>query len=214
MKQPSQRQWVWQLRQEFLQAAQHTAPQIGRYLRRHGMGCGSSRDRWKVIRRWQQRFNLPDAWAGQCAWSTLGMWERSADFRHSLTWFASPPTRNLAETANPRFTFPAIERDFQVDLGFACFKRSVHCALEAALKEFGDRIGAEDLESSRQPKDLTRAFECLALRRCLGLRPKDITLRKEYARDWTTLSRDIKSAAILLGLRRPLRGRPIRKIAN
>ncbi len=207
MKQASQ----WQLRREFLQAAQRTVPEIGRYLQQHGMECG---DRWEVIGKWQQRFHLPDEWAGQCAWITLTMWDRSADFRKSLTWFAAPPSRDVAETGIPRFTFPAIERDFSVDLDFAMFKQSVLCVLEAALNEFGDRIGAEDLESYRQPRNLTRAFECLALRRCLGLRPNVIAKRREYARDWTTLSRSMQSAAKLIGLNLPGRGRPPQKNAN
>jgi hypothetical protein len=203
----------WQLRQEFLQVAQRTVPEIGLYLQEHGMGCGTSGDRRKVIGKWQQRFNLPDAWAGQCAWITLAMWDRSADFRNSLTWFAAPPIRNLAETELPRFKFPAIERDFHVDLDFAWFKQSVHGALEAALKEFGDRIGAENLESYRQPKHLTRAFKCVALRRCRGLSPKEIVKLQGYAQDWTTLLRDMQSAAKLMGLSRARRGRPPRKTA-
>lgn len=139
------------------------------------------------------------------------MWDRSAELGHSLQWFASPPERNLAETGIATFTFPAIERAFPVDLDFGLFKQSIHGALEAALERFGDRIGAEDLEDRRRPKNLNRAFECLALRVCKMLRPRDIATRPEYARDWTTLSRDIQAAAKLIGIGTPGRGRPARK---
>src|SRR5215475_6205365 len=76
----SQRQWVWQYRREFLQAAQRTVPGFGAWLRQEGLACEGAR-RWKAIEQWQRIFHLPEDWVRQSAWLTLAMWERNADLR-------------------------------------------------------------------------------------------------------------------------------------
>jgi hypothetical protein len=153
---------VWQYRREFLQAAQRKLPGIGRYLRRYGTPWQDAEPRRQVIQKWQEHFKLNQAWAFQCAWITLAMWDRDPDLRRSLQWFAAPSSYNSAEGL-PIFQFQ-VERDFFPGLDFDWFKQSVHGALEAELERFGKGIGAEDLAQRRRPKDLSRAFECLALR--------------------------------------------------
>jgi hypothetical protein len=168
--------------------------------------------RIQVIRAWQAHFKLQQRWAFECAWSTLTMWDRFPETQRSLQWFGAPRARNLADDGLESFTF-RVERQFHHGLDFGWFKQSVHGALEANLEQFGKTVGAEDLGKRRRPKDLDRAFECLALRVCQGLSPTEISQRPKYRRDWTTLSRDIKSAAELVGLEPPPRGRPPRKLA-
>src|SRR5438105_1879241 len=126
----SQRNSVWIYRLQFLQVAQEKVPAMGRYLRRFGLACDSA-NRRAVISRWQKHFNLPDHWAAQSAWATLGIWDRSADLAHQLRWFVSAPAHNLAEIGILRFSFPAIDREFQRDLDFGWFKQSVLGAVEA-----------------------------------------------------------------------------------
>ena len=121
------------------------------------------------------------------------MWDRYPDRRRSLEWFAAPRSRNLAVEGLPTFEY-RIERQFFPGLDFGWFKQSIHDALEAELERFGEKMGAEDLGSRRRPKNLARAFECLALRVCKDLSPVEISERPEYSRDWTTLSRDIKAS--------------------
>jgi hypothetical protein len=202
--------WFWASRVAFLQATQTVVPEFGNDLRRLGLPSQGP-DRRRVIREWQDRFHLPEEWVGECAWTTLAMWDRDRESRKKLTWFGVP-SRNLAEIDVPVFKF-AIERSFEASLGFAWFKRSVVGALEEALHAFGERHGI-DMENVRQPRDLTRAFDCLALRRCKQLSPVQISKLPAYARDWTTLSRDMRAAARHIGLKLPSRGRPKRESAS
>ena len=203
---------VWQYRREFLEAAQQKVPAMGRYLRRYGMRAPDSEVRIQVVREWQTHFNLRYAWAFECAWITLAMWDRRPVPRQSLEWFAAPRSRNLAEEGLQTFAFQ-VERQYYPSVDFGWFKQSIHGALETELEHFGASIGAEDLGNRRRPKDLRRAFECLALRVCKRLSPTQISTRPEYSRDWTTLWRTMKAAADLVGVRLPRRGRPTRKIA-
>jgi hypothetical protein len=155
-----------------------------------------------------------DAHAELPAWATLAMWDRfRADAEQSLQLYAAPPARNLGEVGLPRFEFQ-IERHFSRDLDFGWFKQSVHGVLEAELERFGAAMGAKDLGTRRRPMELGRAFECLALRVCKGLKPEQIRSRPEFSRDWTTLWKDLKSAAELVGIRPPRRGRPSKKSAR
>jgi hypothetical protein len=204
---------VWQYRREFLEAAQRKMPEIGRYLRLYGMRAQDHHLRSQVIRDWQNHFRLPYGWAFECAWATLAMWDRSPDVRQSLQWFAAPRSRNLAEEGIPTFKFQG-ERQFYPSLDFGWFKQSIHGALEIELERFGKSVGAEDLGKRRHPKELRRAYECWALRVIKGLSPEQIFSLPEYSRDWTTLSRDMKAAADLAGLRPPRRGRPTKNIAR
>ena len=130
-----------------------------------------------------------------------------------MQWFASPPVSNLAEVGYPVFEF-GIARPYYPSLDFGWFKDSVHGSLEAALNRFGGAVGAKEFNDHRRPKDLQRAYECLALRLCKGLSPNKISSLPEYSRDWTTLAKDIKSAAELAGIKRPRFGRPTRKVAR
>jgi hypothetical protein len=120
---------------------------------------------------------------------------------------------NVAEVGYPVFEF-GIARQYYPSFDFGWFKDSVHGALETALKRFADAVGAEDFNHLRRPKGLERAYECLALRLCKGLSPDQISSLPEYSRDWTTLAKDIKSAAELAGIERPRVGRPTRKVAR
>ena len=201
--------WVWASRVAFLQVAQTVVPDIGNDLRRLGWPEGS--DRRRVIREWQDRFHLPEKWVGECAGITLAVWDSDRESRKKLIWFGVPSC-NLAEIDVPVFTY-SIERSFVASLGFASFKRSVVGALEEALHAFGERHGI-DMENVRQPRDLTRAFQCLALRRCQQLSPEQISKLPDYARDWTTLSRDMRAAARHIGLNLASRGRPKRESAS
>jgi hypothetical protein len=67
---------VWQYRREFLEAAQQKVPAVGRYLRRYGMRAPDREVRIRVVREWQTHFNLRYAWAFECAWITLAIWDR------------------------------------------------------------------------------------------------------------------------------------------
>ena len=208
-----QRLDIWLYRREFFQAAQRKVPELGRYLRRYGTCWQDAGPRREVIGAWQERFNLPYGWAFECAWSTLAMWDRYPDSRRSLEWFAAPRSRDLGEERLEQFTL-RVERQFFPGLDFGWFKESIHGALEAELERFGELVDAEDLGNRRRPKHLGRAFECLALRVCKGLSPGEISKRPEYSRDWTTLSRDIKASAKVIGLHPPRPGRPSRNLAR
>jgi hypothetical protein len=166
-----------------------------------------------VIEVWQARFNLKCPWAFEAAWTTLAMWDRFPDARDQLQWFAAPRARNLAEEGFSPFEFHIL-RQYYPSLDFHAFKQSIHGALEAALAEFGETVRAADITHHRQPIDLNRAFECLALRVCTGEDPNKISKRKEFSRDWTALFKGIKSAAVLIGLPSPGRGRPSKKLAQ
>lgn len=207
---PKRSDWVWTLRVAFLQAAQTVVPRFGSDLRRLGLRSEGP-NRRKVINEWQDRFHIPEAWVGECAWITLAMWDRDRESRKKLTWFGVP-SRNVAEVNDPIFRFP-IERMFEPSHGFAWFKRSVAGALEEALRAFGEHHGI-DMEDVRQPRKLTRAFECLALRRCKQLSPEQIRGLRGYAQDWTTLWKDMQAAARHIGLKLPSRGRPKKKSAS
>jgi hypothetical protein len=212
-KRSSKRHEVWQHRRAFLEAAQRKVPAIGRYLRRFGIRASDRESRTQVIRSWQAHFNLNYGWAFESAWATLAMWDGYPNARQSIHWFAHGRAHNLAEEGLPTFEF-RIERQFYPDLDFGWFKQSVQGALEAELDRFGMRIGAEDLGHHRQPKNLQRAYECLALRVCKNKTPQAIASLPEYCRDWTTLWKDIKSASELIGLPLPGRGRPRTKSAK
>ena len=177
------------------------------------MRAWDQNERVRLIQHWQKRFNLKYGWAFECAWMTLAMWDRLPEARHSLVWFASPRAHNLAESGLFTFKFDT-ERQFHHSLDFGWFKQSVHRVLEANLELFGKSIGAVDLGDYRSPKNRRRAYECLALRVCARQSPKEISTQPEYSRDWTTLFRDMKSAAELVGIRLPPRGRPARKPAR
>jgi hypothetical protein len=204
-----QRHSIWFYRQEFLQAAQRKLPVLGRYLRRFGTGCDTV-PRWRVIQAWQKQFHLPQSWVGESANATLAMWDASEEYRLSMTWFAAPRAVNLTEIKVPVFRLPALERAFPPHHDFVVFKASVLGAVEVALNEFAREAGVKeaDLERHAVPRDLTRAFECLALRICQQLKPQEIAERREYSRDWTSLWRQMQSAAKLINLRLPGRGRP------
>jgi hypothetical protein len=139
------------------------------------------------------------------------MWDRNQNVREELIWFGVP-TRNVAEIDVPVFKFK-ITREFNATLGFASFKLSVRGALDKALDAFGERHRI-DMENVRQPRELTRAFECLALRCCKQLSPKQISKLPAYARDSTTLWKDMQAAARHIGLELPSRGRPKKKSAS
>ncbi len=208
-----QRLDIWQYRREFFEAAQRKVPELGRYLRRYGTRCQDAGPRREVIRAWQERFNLPYEWAFECAWSTLAMWDRYPDWRRSLKWFAASPSRVIGEERFDQFKFQ-LERQFSPGLDFGWFKESIHGVLEAELERFREQVSATDLGIRRRPKYLGRAFECLALRVCKGLSPVEISKRPGYHSDWTTLSRDIKASARLIGLQAPRPGRPSRNLAR
>jgi hypothetical protein len=211
--QKSSRLTVWQYRQEFFEAAQRKLPAIGRYLWRYGMQANGEKTRTEVIQAWQNHFHLRYAWAFECAWMTLLVWDRHPEHRHRLMWSAAPRAHNLAEGGLFTFNF-AIERQFHHGLDFGLFKLSIHGALEAELERFGKSAGTQNLGNRRRPRDLQRAYECLALRLCKGLSPVQINSRPEYHRDWTTLAKDIKSAAELAGIQPARRGRPAKNIAR
>lgn len=212
-KRSSERLDVWQHRRHFLEAAQLKVPAIGRYLRRYGMRLSDREPRTKVIQAWQARFHLPPSWAFECARSTLAMWDRYPSARRSIQWFGQDRVHDLAEEGLSIFEF-WIERQFYPGLDFGLFKGSVHGALEAELERFRMRIGAEDLGQHRPPTDLQRAYECLALRVCKKESQQEISERPEYSRDWSTLAKDIRSAAKLIGLPQQSRGRPRKNSAR
>ena len=141
------------------------------------------------------------------------MWDRFPEHRQTLQWFAAPRSRNLAKEGLARFVFQ-IERDFHPGLDFGWFKESVHGVLEQELERFGTAVGADDFTERRRPRELGRAFECLALRICQELSPAEIRRAPEYSRDWTTLFKDMQAAAELIGIRLPGRGRPPKKLAR
>jgi hypothetical protein len=197
--------WVRQSRVDFLQAAQKIKPELGEELRRYGLPSEGN-DRRKVIGEWQGRFDLPEEWVGECAWSTLAMWDRHPEYRDKLVWFGTPPSPNLAEIERPIFQY-TVERPFDAQLGFEWFKRTAHSALEEALEAFGERHSV-DTESERHPRDLGRALECLALMRCKQLSIEQIRKLPGHARDRTAVWREIRAAARFLGLHLPSRGQP------
>lgn len=212
-KRESERVEVWRYRQMFLESAQRKIPAIGRYLRLYGSRPYDASDRRQVISKWQARFHLPYPWAHQCAVVTLAIWDRWPDSRKSLAWSAGPRALNLAESDLQTFEFNLVRQFFPgTDLGW--FKQSIRSVFEAELELFSKRVDAKDLGCTREPKELPRAFECLALRICKGLRPSEISSRPEYSRDWTTLYKDMKAAALLIGIKLPRPGRPRRNIAR
>jgi hypothetical protein len=212
-KRKSEREEIWQYRQMFFTSAQGKIPAIGRYLRRYGSRTRDAADRAQVISKWQAHFNLPYSWAHQCAVVTLASWDRCPDKRESVEWFAGPSALNLAEEDLQTFEFKLVRQFFPgTDLGW--FKQSMRSIFEAELELFSKRVGAKELGCMREPKELTRAFECLALRVCKGISPSDIAPRPEYSRDWSTISRDLKAAAELIGIKLPRPGRPRRNIAR
>jgi hypothetical protein len=176
------------------------------------MGAEDDKARAEVIRKWQGHFNLSVAWAFESARMTLLMWSRSREFRRSLQFFVVPDENTLASES---CTFEVqLMRQFYRAQDFELFKQSVHGALETELEVFRKRMGLEIGQQSRKPRNLRRAYECLALRVCKGLSPAEISSRPEYRRDWTTLARDIKSMAEIIGLMQPPPGRPSRKIGR
>ena len=197
---------VWSWRTLFLRAAQNVVPELGRYLRQYGLPAEGA-DRRKIIREWQKRFHLNEDWVEHSAWTTLSMWDRDANLRKDLIWFAAPPSLNLAEIDIPIFKY-SIERPFYDPLGFTSFKRSVHGALEEQLNAFGASHGGVDRDSRQLPRDLIKACECLALRVCKQLRPEEIRKRPGYAGDWTSLWKAMQKVAKQIDLELPRRGRP------
>jgi hypothetical protein len=120
---------------------------------------------------------------------------------------------NLAEEDLQTFEFKLVRQFFPgTDLDW--FKQSIRSIFEAELELFSKRVAAKDLGCMREPKELPRAFECLALRICKGISPSEIAPRPEYSRDWSTLSRDLKAAAELIGIKLPRPGRPPKNIAR
>lgn len=197
---------IWQYRQQFLEAAQRKIPKLGRYLFEHGLQTDLDL-RSNVIREWQELFSLREAWAFEAARITLSVWDQNPADAASLKWFARSPATNLLEVGVFPFEFE-IRREFHKNLDFALFKLSVHGALEDALSRFEEDLGLRDIAQLRVPKDLNRAFECLALRVCARVRPSEIRSQSPYRHDWSTLFRDITSAGLLIGLRLPAPGRP------
>ena len=198
---------IWEYRRQFLQAAQRTVPGFGSFLQERVELLEDENPRTAVIRDWQDRFHLHPSWAFHCAKLTLLVWDRFPESRSSFQWSAGPQVSNLAAGGLHRFTLK-LDREYYPSLDFGWFKQSLHGALEAELERFGEAIGANDLGLRRRPKDLERAFECLALRVCERNSPAQISSRPEYSRDWTTLSRDLTSAAKIIRLGPPRRGRP------
>ncbi len=152
-------------------------------------------------------FNLPYWWAYEFAYTTLRTWQRDPEAAQKLKWFVGTSARNSGGVPLGVFRFQ-IEREFHEGLDFGVYKSSVHSALETALEDFGRQIGADDLGKKRCPKDLRRAFECLALRISKKLSLAEISKQPAYSREASTLSRDIKAAANLIGVGLPRPGRP------
>ncbi len=200
-------------RLDFLQAVQRVMPACGRYLRRYAGRLQDDATRKQVIRYWQVRFNLLEEWAFEFAWSTLQMWQVDPAAAERLEWFVGGSAHNVAGVLMPTFQL-TLERDWHQGLDFAMFSSSLHGALDSALEPFREQVGAEDRTNKRRPKDLSRAMECLALRICKGVPPSQICRMRAYSRDWSTLSRDMKAAAELIGVRLPRRGRPKKNIAR
>ena len=198
---------IWEYRRQFLQAAQRTVPGFGSFLQERVELLEDENPRAAVIHAWQDRFHLHPSWAFHCAKLTLLVWDRFPESRSSFQWSAGPQVSNLAAGGLHRFTLK-LDREYYASLDFGWFKQSLHGALEAELERFGEAIGANDLGLRRRPKDLERAFECLALRVCEEIPPPQISDRPEYSRDWTTLSRDLTSAAKIIRLGPPRPGRP------
>ena len=201
------------LRLEFFEAAQRRLPEIGEYLRPYAEREEDPAVLTHVIREWQIRFNLPYSWAYEFAYTTLRMWQRDPEAAQKLKWFVGTSARNSGGVPLPIFRFQ-IEREFHEGLDFGVYKSSVHGALEAALEDFGRQIGADDLGKKRWPKDLRRAFECLALRISKKLSLAEIAKQPAYSREASTLSRDIKAAANLIGVSLPRPGRPKKNVAR
>jgi hypothetical protein len=137
------------------------------------------------------------------------VWDIDSHARKSLQWACGPEARYVAD--EPRTFRFQLERDFSPQLDFGWFKASVHGALEEALERFGGSLGLQDLDKQREPRSLARAIQGVALRIIAEKRPDEIRNISGFTQDWTTLYRDIKSAAQLIGVRLPGRGRPRKK---
>jgi ParB-like chromosome segregation protein Spo0J len=191
------------LRLEFLNVAQEMIPELGLFLRPY---LHAEPEVLKaVIRAWQVRFHLPDSWTADFAYSTVRMWERDPEAAEKLQWFVGAPAHDGREVGLFRYE---TEREWHEGYDFAEFKRSLHTALEESLERFGESRRAQDTGKIRRPQDLPRALRCLVMRVCLELTPGQIAKQPSFSREWTSLFRDMKAAAQLIGLTIPGPGRP------
>jgi hypothetical protein len=99
--QKSSRLTVWQYRQEFFEAAQRKLPAIGRYLWRYGMQANGEKTRTEVIQAWQNHFHLRYAWAFECAWMTLLVWDRHPEHRHRRREPTTSPKEGSLHSISP-----------------------------------------------------------------------------------------------------------------
>jgi hypothetical protein len=190
---------------EFLNVAQEMVPELGLSLRPYVHA--ETEVLQAVIRAWQLRFHLPDAWAADFAYSTVRMWERDPEAAEKLQWFVGASAQDGRVVAARLFRYET-QREWHEGYDFAEFKRSLHAALEESLERFGKSRRARDTGMIRRPRDLPRALRCLVMRVCLKLTPGEITKQPSLSQTWTSLFRDMQAAAQLIGLTIPGPGRP------
>ena len=190
----------------FLNTAQRCLPQIGRFLRLYGMD-------WQVqpaaIESWQRHFNLPYTWAHEAARITLQIWRQDDQARRDLRWTVPAPS---VSDGGPRLFRLSIEREIFVTLDVDSVRGSIHAAIDRSLDEFLAEERLSTATRKPRPKKIDRAMEILALRVCAHRSLDELVAILHQ--DRTTLFRDMKAAAALIGVRLPSRGRPRKKIAD